>query len=142
MFEISVKSHFSSAHHLKGYAGACQNLHGHNWEVEVFLRGTRTNTIGMVVDFGKIKAVVRAALKELDHKDLNSVPAFAGDHNPTSENLAKHIFCILLELFRQESCSVHRVWVSESPGTSACYWADAADAGNGGRGRESKKRTR
>jgi len=139
MFEISVKSHFSSAHRLKGYDGACSNLHGHNWEVEVFLRGTRTNPIGMLVDFGKIKSAVRGALNKLDHKDLNSLPAFIVN-NPTSENLAKHIFHALSELFRGESFSVRRVWVSESPGTSACYWEDGAEDDKAVRRKKSKGR--
>ena len=129
MFEISVKSYFSSAHRLKGYKGACSNLHGHNWEVEVFLRGTKTNPIGMLVDFGKIKVAVRNALKVLDHKDLNRLPGFTRI-NPTSENLAKYIYHTLGKIFRNEPCMVHRVWVSESPGTSACYWEDGAGARN------------
>ena len=128
MFEISVKAHFSSAHRLKGYRGACRNVHGHNWEVEVFLRGTRTNPIGLLMDFGKIKLAVRKALKALDHRDLNRVPAFLRA-NPTSENLAKYIFHTLADSFRNKPCAVHRVWVSESPGTSACYWEEEGEAG-------------
>ncbi len=123
MFEISVKSNFSSAHHLRGYRGACQEVHGHNWEVEVFLRGARTNPIGMLVDFGKIKVAVRETLRELDHKDLNRLPVFVRN-NPTSENLAKHIFAVLKDGFRDEPFRVQRVVVSESPGTSAGYWEE------------------
>ncbi len=130
MFEISVKSHFSSAHHLRGYQGPCHEVHGHNWEVEVFLRGTRTNPIGMLMDFGNIKVAVRKALQALDHKDLNRLPAFIRD-NPTSENLAKYIFTVLTDVFRHEPCRVHRVLINESPGTSACYWEDA-EIGTGG----------
>ena len=131
MFEISVKSHFSSAHRLKRYEGACHNLHGHNWEVEVFLRGAQTNHIGMLVDFRKIKIAVRDVLKKLDHCELNRLPAFART-NPTSENLAKYIFHILSDIFRRESFTVNRVWVSESPGTSACYREDVATDGKDG----------
>ena len=39
MFEVSVRAHFSAAHHLPGYPGTCASAHGHNWEVEVFVRG-------------------------------------------------------------------------------------------------------
>ncbi len=124
MFEISVKAHFSSAHRLRGYAGACRNAHGHNWEVEVFLRGARTDALGMLMDFGRIKLAVRRALRDLDHRDLNRAPAFVRA-NPTSENLARYIFQGLAKVFRRAPCAVQRVWVSESPGTSACYWEDA-----------------
>jgi 6-pyruvoyltetrahydropterin/6-carboxytetrahydropterin synthase len=135
MFEISVKSHFSSAHHLKGYRGACRRVHGHNWEVTVFLRGARTNSIGMLVDFGKIKAAVRAVLKQLDHRDLNRLPAFKRQ-NPTSENLAQYVFQTLAKVLRKEPCAIHRVLVSESPGTSAGYWEDASGDGKAERKRE------
>ncbi len=130
MFEISVKSHFSSAHHLRGYQGPCHEVHGHNWAVEVFLRGTRTDAIGMLMDFGKIKAAVREALQALDHKDLNCLPAFVRV-NPTSENLAKYLYIVLANAFRHEPCRVQRVLVSESPGTSACYWEDVEAGASG-----------
>lgn len=123
MFELSVTSHFSSAHRLKGHEGACHNLHGHNWDVEVFLRGECANAIGMLVDFGEIKASLHDVVCALDHKDLNSLPAFSG-HNPTSENLAKYIFKALYDRLHSDPVSVHRVRVSESPGTSACYWEE------------------
>lgn len=139
MFEISVKSHFSSAHHLRGYRGACHQVHGHNWEVEVFMRGSRTNAIGMLMDFGTIKAAVRASLRALDHKDLNRLPAFLRE-NPTSEHLAKYVFTALTRLFRRAPCRVHRVVVSESPGTSACYW-EGGESGDGERNIGMRTRT-
>ncbi len=129
MYEISVQSHFSSAHRLRGYKGACQQVHGHNWKVKVFLRGSHTDSLGMLIDFRKIKTSVRGVLRELDHQDLNCLPAFARI-NPTAENLARYIYDALSKRLRRQACCVHRVWVSESPGTSACYWEeDAADQG-------------
>lgn len=120
MFEISIKSHFCGAHFLKGYKGKCANLHGHNWEVEIFLRGTKTNRLGMLVDFKEAKETLRAVLEKLDHQNLNVLPFFK-KVNPTAENIAKFIFNELLPKFNFSNCRLHRVRVSETAGTAAFY---------------------
>ena len=122
MFELSVKTHFSAAHHLRGYAGACANPHGHNWEIEVFVRGEGLDRTGFLVDFRELKARLRSVLGELDHRDLNALPVFLR-RNPTSENLAHYLFDSLAERFDAPRCRVHRVTVCETPGTAASYWA-------------------
>ena len=124
MFEISVKTHFSAAHFLAGYPGVCANLHGHNWEVEVFLRGRKTDAVGMLADFRRLKAAIHAAVEPLDHKELNRLAVFAR-RNPSSENLARYLFRALSKRLNSRRVKVHRVWVSESPGTSAAYWEKA-----------------
>ena len=121
MFEISVKTHFSGAHFLAGYPGVCANLHGHNWEVEVFLRGRTTDSMGMLVDFRQAKEAIHETIDALDHKELNALAMFACK-NPSSENLAHYLFCTLSKRLNSRHVKVHRVWVSESPGTSAAYW--------------------
>ena len=127
MFEISVKTHFSGAHFLAGYPGVCANLHGHNWEVEVFLRGRQTDSVGMLVDFKQAKAAINETVDSLDHKELNALAMFARQ-NPSSENLARYLFRALSKRLNSRRVKVHRVWVSESPGTSATYWGER---GNG-----------
>jgi len=121
MYELSVKTHFSAAHHLAGYPGSCAHVHGHNWEVEIFFRGPKLNRIGILHDFRDIKTALRAVLEDLDHTDLNALPAFKGC-NPTSENLARHLFKVMGRRFTTRQCSVVRVTVSEGPGTTASYW--------------------
>jgi len=91
MFEISIKSGFSSAHRLRGYKGRCEELHGHNWKVEVFISRNNLDKIGMVIDFKKIKMILNQTLNRLDHVYLNELPYFK-KVNPTSENIAKYIF--------------------------------------------------
>ena len=121
MFELSVQTHFSAAHRLVGYDGACANLHGHNWEVEIFVRGPRLNSLGMLVDFRDIKAAIREVMKEVDHCDLNQIPAFLRD-NPTSENLARYLYAKLGEHLNNDAHQVCKVTVCETPGTTASYW--------------------
>ena len=123
MFEISVKTHFSAAHRLVGYDGACANPHGHNWEVTIFIRGRALDDIGILVDFREIKAALQDILGSLDHCDLNALPAFA-TQNPTSENLAQLLYRGLAERLNNARYRIQRVDVAESPGTSAGYWED------------------
>jgi len=131
MFEISIKSYFCGAHSLTGYKGLCANLHGHNWEVEIFLRGDKTNHLGMLVDFKHVKEALHVILKKLDHQNLNALPIFRKT-NPTAENIAKFIFDKLSPIFNypnppqrgrslRAGYRLDRVRVSESAGTSAYY---------------------
>lgn len=120
MFEISIKSHFCGAHSLTGYKGLCANLHGHNWEVEVFLRGAKLNHLGMLVDFKDVKKTLQAVLEKLDHQHLNTLPIFR-KINPTAENIAKFIFDDLEPEFHSLNCRLDRVRISETPGTAAYY---------------------
>lgn len=121
MFELSVMTHFSAAHRLKGYEGSCANPHGHNWEIEVFIRGRDLDKIGFLVDFRKVKAEVRSVLEKFDHCDLNTLPAFT-KRNPTSENLARHVFEAISRKLNCRRYRVHRVTVCESPGSAVSFW--------------------
>ncbi len=121
MYEISVITHFSAAHRLVGYDGSCANVHGHNWEISIFIRGTELNDIGVLVDFREVKQLVNDSLAELDHGDLNALPAFA-DANPTSENIARHLHEKLSAELNEGNCTVHRVAVRETPRTEVSYW--------------------
>jgi len=120
MLEISIKGHFCGAHRLIGYKGKCANPHGHNWEVEVFLRGAKTNHLGMLVDFKEVKKALQVVLEKLDHQDLNALPVFK-KKNPTAENIAKFIFNKIASEFNSPGCRLGRVRVSETPGTAAYY---------------------
>ena len=120
MFEISVRSRFSAAHHLKGYPGTCSAVHGHNWDVEVFLQGEELNDEGLLVDFRQLKEMLGEVIEQLDHADLNKLEAFA-EENPSSENLARFLY---KELSRRINCDrygVSRVRVGETPETAASY---------------------
>lgn len=100
MFELSVESHFSSAHRLLNYQGKCENLHGHNWRVEITVAGEHLDKSGMLVDFKILKSKLNEVLEHLDHKDLNSLEDLK-DISPSSENIAKYIFEQLQETLPQ-----------------------------------------
>lgn len=123
MFELDVTREFSSAHCLKGYCGNCSEKHGHNWSVQVFIRSEKLDEIGIAVDFKALKRELDAILLELDHKDLNQVPPF--DHlNPTSENIAMHIYKTLGSTLNGNGVKVHRVRVGENQSSAASYFED------------------
>lgn len=123
MYELSVKASFSAAHRVVGHLGGCANLHGHNWEVEVILRGTKLDKTGFLVDFKDVKTAVREIMEALDHADLNALPPFMKT-NPTSENLAAHIYREAGRRLNGRRYRVQGVRVAESPGTSVLYQED------------------
>jgi len=122
MFEVRVVSDFSAAHNLREYEGQCEQLHGHNWKVEVVVASKRLNAIGLVVDFRQLKAELKAVLKDLDHKYLNEIKYFR-KINPTSENIAKFIYA-RLALKPAASGRKVRVTVWENERSSATYYAE------------------
>lgn len=120
MYELSVKASFSAAHRIKGHRGGCANLHGHNWDVEVLIRGDKLDKTGFVVDFKVVKKAMREIMDGLDHADLNALPPFRKS-NPTSEHLAAHIFRKAAARLDCPRYRVSGVRVAESPGTSVLY---------------------
>ena len=119
MFRIVVFDYFSSAHQLKGYQGQCEEVHGHNWKVEVELAGDRLDDIGLLVDFRAVKKILKNILDGLDHKMLNQVPPF-DRINPSSELIARHIYT----RFKQEltgDAKVNSITVWESENSRAIY---------------------
>ena len=127
MYEVTVEGRFAAAHNLRGYAGDCERLHGHNWRVRAAVRTEQIAADGMAVDFRDLKRALAAVLDELDHRYLNKdVPAFAeGKDNPTTENLARMIFERLGAVGRlPANVRVERVTVWESPGCSASFFQD------------------
>jgi len=64
--KLRTKEWISCAHILLDYKGKCSRLHGHNWEIDVTVNGIVDAKTGMVIDFSKIKSIIR----ELDHKML------------------------------------------------------------------------
>lgn len=123
MYEIFVRSHFSAAHYLRDYPGNCEKLHGHNWTVEVSVRSSVLDDLGMAVDFRVVKKGLREVLSELDHTDLNQLDYFLA-RNPSSENIAAYIYSRLKPFFKEREYFLHKVTVGETPDTGVHYWEE------------------
>jgi 6-pyruvoyltetrahydropterin/6-carboxytetrahydropterin synthase len=120
MFELKVVTHFAAAHQLKMVAKKCENLHGHNWKVEVCVGGEKLNPAGVLIDFGILKSYVREIMQRLDHTFLNELDCF--EHgNPSSENIAVYIADELKKKFEGPSLKVTRVTTWESEDACATY---------------------
>lgn len=120
MFELSIKSKFSSAHFLREYEGKCENLHGHNWKVEMVLRGKELNKIGLLMDFKDMKNTLNLVLDELDHKLINDIEFFKSN-NPSCENIAFYLHKILSEKLNGDKVNVAKVIVWETDDASATF---------------------
>jgi 6-pyruvoyltetrahydropterin/6-carboxytetrahydropterin synthase len=121
MYEITVLSHFSAAHRLRYLHGKCEELHGHNWKVEIAVVSDRLNKEGVVIDFKILKQKLEKALKLLDHTYLNDLPYFSGKE-PSSENIAKYIFDKLKRELKEYRVTLKRVTAWESENACATYF--------------------
>lgn len=120
MYELKVISKFAAAHQLAMVTEKCENLHGHNWKIEVHVAGSKLNEWGVLVDFGEIKCHLSDVMDTLDHKFLNDIEAFR-DVNPSSENIAKYIADRMQSRLTDPSIQVSRVRVWESDDACATY---------------------
>ena len=121
MFNIFIKSHFSAGHHLRDYPGNCERPHGHNWKVEVTVKATELDELGMGIDFRALKGAVKEVLDTLDHSDLNEHPDFQSI-NPSSENIAAYIFRNLQENLTSDRYGVYLVTVCETDNSGVTYF--------------------
>lgn len=117
MYELMVEDTFHAAHALRGYEGPCENLHGHSWKIQVFLKGDKLNKIGLIFDFKEFKNSLKEVLDAFDHKLLNDIKPFDTE-NPSSENLSR----IIYQAMKQKINSVSKVVVWESATAKAAYY--------------------
>jgi 6-pyruvoyltetrahydropterin/6-carboxytetrahydropterin synthase len=124
MFEVMIERNFSSAHQLRGYKGKCENLHGHNYKVEIFARGRELDNIGLLIDFGDLKQAADEIVNYLDHRNINELPPFDEELNPSAENLARYFLERIGEQVGDERVQVYKVRVFETPTSVATYQVD------------------
>ena len=107
MITITKIFHYEMAHALHRYDGACANIHGHSYRLEVTVTGevmTDKNhpKCGMIIDFGDLKQIVQTTvLNDFDHalilnsevkpQQVATLQMFGNikfvDYQPTNENL-------------------------------------------------------
>jgi len=120
MFRLKILTSFAAAHCLINYQGDCENLHGHNWRVEVTVRVGELDDAGLGIDFKILKAETNQLLKTLDHKYLNELPPFSG-LSPSSENIARFLYRELSNKLNTDNIKVETITVWESDFACASY---------------------
>ena len=135
MVYLTRKCEFSASHYYHNPAftpeenqrvfGKCANLdgHGHNYTLEITVKGDVDNTTGFVVDLKQLKDVLNDEVVEaMDHRHLNKeVPEFA-TQIPTTENLAIAIWNRLDK--KLKLAKLHRVRVYEMPDLFVDYYGE------------------
>jgi 6-pyruvoyltetrahydropterin/6-carboxytetrahydropterin synthase len=123
MYRLMIKTSFAAAHNLINYQGDCENLHGHNWRVEVVVAAKELDKAGLGIDFKILKKQTNSLLDELDHKYLNDLTPFQND-SPSSENISRYLFERLTETLNNENITVEKINVWESENACASYSLD------------------
>ncbi len=121
MFEVCVEHTFAAAHALRNYHGKCENVHGHNYKIQVKVTGPELDETGMLVDFVELKRLLRGASERLDHQFLNEIEPFT-TVNPSAENIARYLFEEISGKLRSENAAeLEEVKVWETDIQFACY---------------------
>jgi 6-pyruvoyltetrahydropterin/6-carboxytetrahydropterin synthase len=123
MYHLMIKTSFAAAHNLINYQGDCENLHGHNWRVEVTVAARELDNAGLGIDFKILKKKTKQLLSELDHKYLNDLEPFKSA-SPSSENISCYLFNRLSQDLNNANVTVEQVNVWESENACASYTRD------------------
>jgi 6-pyruvoyl-tetrahydropterin synthase len=134
MYSVSVRDHMMIAHSFKGDVfGPAQRLHGATYVVDVEFRRSVLDADGLVVDMGRASEALRRVLADLNYRNLDDVPAFAG-RNTTTEFLARFVFDAVRAAIRRgdlgpDGASVEhvRVTLHESHVASASFDGPVGD---------------
>jgi 6-pyruvoyltetrahydropterin/6-carboxytetrahydropterin synthase len=120
MFEISADYSFAAGHALRGYKGKCENVHGHNYRVQVTVAGEKLDAAGLLMDFVDLRGAIKGVAERLDHRFLNDLAPF-DTLNPSAENLAQYFCEQLQSSMGANGLRVSQVTVWETDATSATY---------------------
>jgi len=127
---------FCASHRLYKYPGACVNIHGHNYMLEIFTVGDELDDLGRLIDFKEIKATISKWVDDnWDHAFIyctadetmdnlsrelllaEGLKVFKLSENPTAENMALFLLQnICPQLFRESGVHVEKVrlWETDS----------------------------
>ena len=101
MYSVTVRDHMMIAHSFKGEVfGPAQRLHGATYVVDVEFRRHTLDADGIVVDIGRAAETLGRVLADLNYRNLDDLPAFAG-RNTTTEFLARAVFDAVLAAIRR-----------------------------------------
>lgn len=121
MYEVTVEETFAAGHALRGYKGKCENVHGHNYRVQVTVEGAELDATGLLVDFVELKRVMRDVIARLDHQFINDLEPFTVI-NPSAENMARYFYEHIANNLKPETpLRISQVKLWETDTSSATY---------------------
>ncbi|HMG15565.1 MAG TPA: 6-carboxytetrahydropterin synthase [Saprospiraceae bacterium] len=107
--------------------GKCanKNWHGHNYTLEVTVKGVPDPMTGFIIDAKQLSDIIRTHVIEfLDHMNLNlDVPFISNNIQPTTENLVILIWKQIVDKI-PESCKLYRIKLVETETISAEYYGE------------------
>jgi len=135
MYSVTVRDHVMIAHSFTGQVfGPAQRLHGATYVVDVELKRPDLDADGIVADIGRAAEALRLVLADLNYRNLDELPAFAG-RNTTTEFLARVVFDGLVAAIGRgelgpEAGAIERIRVTlhESHIASASYEGRVSEA--------------
>jgi len=129
---LTVQSHFNAAHRLakdeislsenKKIYGKCARIngHGHNYFLDVTVRGQINPRTGMICDLPSLQSIIDDLIVEqFDHTFLNKDIEYFKTCVPTCENIALHISDILASPIKNIGANLHKIRLQESPNNAA-----------------------
>ncbi|HON55630.1 MAG TPA: 6-carboxytetrahydropterin synthase QueD [bacterium] len=117
MFLVTKIFKFDSAHNLLNYKGACENVHGHTYNLEVSLKCSKDKNNGLAFDFNLIKEIVnKKIIDKLDHRYLNEII-----NQPTAENICEWIWSELITEFTTDNVKLFEIKLYEGPNSYITY---------------------
>ena len=114
MFEVGVAAHFWAEHRLHGDFGPATQRHGHDYRVEVCVRGAKLREDGTLCDIAVLQQALDRCLAPLDSTDLDELPEFGG-RNTTAEVVAAWVADALTPSLRELGLDRLEARVFESP---------------------------
>jgi len=123
VFSISVEDTFHASHAIL-IGGQREPLNGHQWRVVATIEGPHLDPEGLLCDFHAVQRALALIIAPFQNANLNHVPPFDKDLNPTAENVARHIARQLQQGLRahlSREARVASVSVTEAPGCVATY---------------------
>jgi len=119
MFAISVETHFWASHQLVLPDGSKEPAHAHNWSVTAEVSSDKLNSMGLVMDFEKLKVMMDRIVAAFDGAALDKNRYFR-QSNPSAENVAKYIY-EQLEPRLPEGVKLQEIKVVEQAGCLAKF---------------------
>tara|TARA_Y100001968_G_scaffold316681_1_gene344829 strand:+ start:3825 stop:4748 length:924 start_codon:yes stop_codon:yes gene_type:complete len=135
---LTIKTHFAAAHRLaredlpqkenEKIFGKCArtNGHGHNYLVDITVKGTINPRTGMICDLSELQKIVEDLIVEpFDHTFLNKDVPYFSTCVPTAENIALYISDLLNTPIKSLGAQLHKIKLQESPNNAAEVYAES-----------------